>query len=83
MGLPNFDARSWLGLFMPAGVPREAVNRMSAEVTAIVRNQEFIDKYLTPGGYLPIGGTPEEFAAFLREDRKVGEQFAQLAPRPN
>ncbi|OGA28338.1 MAG: hypothetical protein A3I01_04515 [Betaproteobacteria bacterium RIFCSPLOWO2_02_FULL_65_24] len=82
VGLPNFDARSWLGLFMPAGVPREAVSRMSAEVTAIVRNQEFIDKYLTPGGYLPIGGTPEEFAAFLREDRKVGELFAKLAPRP-
>jgi tripartite-type tricarboxylate transporter receptor subunit TctC len=82
VGLPEFNAKSWLGLFMPAGTPREFVNRMSAEVSGIVRDRAFIEKYLTPGGYEPIGGTPEEFAAFLKEDRKVGETFAKLAPRP-
>jgi tripartite-type tricarboxylate transporter receptor subunit TctC len=82
VGLPNLDARQWLGLFMPAGVPAEIVNRVSAEVSGIVRSREFNDKYLTPGGFDPIGGTPEEFAAFLSEDRKIGEVFAKLAPRP-
>jgi tripartite-type tricarboxylate transporter receptor subunit TctC len=82
VGLPDFDVRSWLGAFMPAGVPREASARMAGEITAIVRSPEFIQKYLGPGGFEPLGGTPEEFAAFLRQDKKVGEVMAKLAPRP-
>ena len=81
-GLPNFEARHWLGLFMPAGAPREAINRMAAEVTSIVRSPEFNEKIIQPGGYDALGGTPEEFAAFLKEDRKVGEAMAKLAPKP-
>jgi tripartite-type tricarboxylate transporter receptor subunit TctC len=81
-GLPNFEARHWLGLFMPAGAPREAISRMAGEVTAIVRSPEFNEKIIQPGGYDALGGTPEEFAAFLKEDRKVGEAMAKLAPKP-
>ena len=43
---------------------------------------EFIEKYLVRGGFEPLGGTPEEFAAFLREDKKVGAIMAKLAIRP-
>ena len=82
VGLPSFEARHYLGLFMPAGSPREAINRMASEMTTILRSKEFNDKIIFPGGYDALGGTPEEFAAFLKEDRKVGEVFAKLAPRP-
>jgi hypothetical protein len=51
-------------------------------VTAIVRSPEFNEKIIQPGGYDALGGTPEEFAAFLKEDRKVGEAMAKLAPKP-
>lgn len=82
MGLPDFDVRSWLGAFMPAGVPRENAARIAADFTAIIRSPEFIEKYLVRGGFEPLGGTPEEFAAFLREDKKVGAIMAKLAVRP-
>jgi tripartite-type tricarboxylate transporter receptor subunit TctC len=82
VGLPSFEARHWLGLFMPAGAPREAVNRIASEFTAILRSPEFTEKIITPGGYDALGGTPEEFAAFLKDDRKVGEAMAKLAPKP-
>jgi tripartite-type tricarboxylate transporter receptor subunit TctC len=82
MGLPDFDVRSWLGAFMPAGVPRETAARIAGDFTAVIRSPEFIQKYLTPGGFEPLGGTPDEFAAFLKEDKKVGAIMAKLAPRP-
>ncbi|MFM9967713.1 MAG: Bug family tripartite tricarboxylate transporter substrate binding protein [Burkholderiales bacterium] len=82
MGLPDFDVRSWLGAFMPTGVPREAATRIAADFTAIIRSPEFIEKYLVRGGFEPLGGTPDEFAAFLREDKKVGAVMAKLAVRP-
>jgi tripartite-type tricarboxylate transporter receptor subunit TctC len=82
VGLPDFDVRSWLGAFMPAGVPREAATRIAADFTAIIRSPEFIQKFLEPGGFEPLGGTPDEFAAFLKNDKKVGETMAKLAVRP-
>ncbi len=82
MGLPDFDVRSWLGAFMPAGVPREAAVRIASDFTAIIRSPDFIQKYLVPGGFEPLGGTPDEFTAFLREDKKVGAAMAKLATRP-
>jgi tripartite-type tricarboxylate transporter receptor subunit TctC len=83
VGLPDFDVRSWLGAFMPAGVTREVSSRIAADFTAIIRSPEFIEKYLVRGGFEPLGGTPEEFAAFLREDKKVGAVMAKLAVRPD
>lgn len=82
MVLPEFDVRSWLGAFMPAGVSREVPARIAADFTAIIRSPEFIEKYLVRGGFEPLGGTPEEFAAFLSEDKKVGAIMAKLAVRP-
>jgi tripartite-type tricarboxylate transporter receptor subunit TctC len=67
---------------MPAGVTREVATRIAGEFTAIIRSPEFIEKYLLRGGFEPLGGTPEEFAAFLREDKKVGAVMAKLATRP-
>jgi tripartite-type tricarboxylate transporter receptor subunit TctC len=82
VGLPNFDVRSWLGAFMPANVPRDAAVKLASDFTAIIRSPEFIQKYLTPGGFEPLGGTPDEFAAFLKADKKVGEVMSKLAVRP-
>jgi tripartite-type tricarboxylate transporter receptor subunit TctC len=78
-GLPPFATKSWLGILMPAGAPREAVSRFSSELAAIVNNPEFRDKNVTPFGFDSVGSTPEQFAKFIIEDRKSGEELARLA----
>ncbi len=78
-GLPPFATKSWLGILMPAGAPRDAVTRLSAELSAIVNTPEFRDKSVTPFGFDAVGSTPEQFARFIVEDRKSGEQLAKLA----
>jgi tripartite-type tricarboxylate transporter receptor subunit TctC len=83
VGLPKVDFRNWLGLFAPGGTPANIVAKLSTDVSGVLRSPEFIDKYLTPGGFDPIGGTPEEFARFLQEDRKVGEMLAKMGTRLN
>ena len=62
-----------------AGTPRDAVTRLSAELSAIVNTPEFRDKSVTPFGFDAVGSTPEQFARFIVEDRKSGEQLAKLA----
>jgi tripartite-type tricarboxylate transporter receptor subunit TctC len=78
-GLPQFGFRSWLGVFQPAGVPRDSVAKLSAELQAIIRNPEFQTSVMVPFGYVPIGNSPAEFAKFIAQDRKDGAELARLA----
>lgn len=66
-GLPTFDANVWLGFLGPAAMPRDAVNRVNAEVNRIVRLPEIVKRF-NELGVEPAGGTPEQFAALHRND---------------
>jgi tripartite-type tricarboxylate transporter receptor subunit TctC len=67
--LEGFDQKTvpfWYGLLAPAGTPREIVRRLNAETVNALKDQQ-VDKALRAGRIFPIGNTPEEFAAMMRE----------------
>lgn len=67
--LEGFDQKTvpfWYGLLAPAGTPREIVQRLNAETVNALKDQQ-VDKALRAGRIFPIGNTPEEFAAMMRE----------------
>ena len=66
-GLPGFSATNWYGLFAPAGVPRETIARINADVNRALQAPEVRDKIVNSGGE-PLGGSSEEFAAFVRSE---------------
>ena len=66
-GVPGYESISWLGLFAPAGTPKEIVSKISAEVVRIISLPEVREKLLTQGAE-PIGSSPEQFAATLASD---------------
>ncbi len=78
-GLSSLDARNWFGLFAPAGTPKEIVAKLSADMVAILRTPAFKDRFLTPIGMEAIGGTPEEFARFLVDDRRRGAELVRIS----
>lgn len=79
VGLPKFGFRSWIGMFAPAGSPKDAIAKLSSELAVIVRNPEFHNAKMLPVGFSPVGNTPEEFARFIAEDLKDGAALAKLA----
>lgn len=66
-GYPGFDASTWFGFLAPAGTPKEAIARLNAEFNKALQNAE-LRKRLADQGAEPLGGTPERFAAVIRED---------------
>jgi tripartite-type tricarboxylate transporter receptor subunit TctC len=66
-GVPGYESISWLGLFAPAGTPKEIVNKISAEIQRIVRLPEVKERLLVQGAE-PIGTSPEQFALTLQSD---------------
>ena len=63
-GLKIIPTANWLGLFAPAGTPPAIVARLNAEVNKVLQMPEVREK-ITTGGAIPVGGSTEEFAAFV------------------
>jgi tripartite-type tricarboxylate transporter receptor subunit TctC len=66
-GVPRFDATSWNGVLVPAGVPRPILARIHESVARALQSPEVRER-LTGDGAEPVGSTPEQFAAFIRAE---------------
>ena len=64
---PGFEATTWYGMFVPAGTPATIVAKLNSEVVKVLRVPEFRD-WLVAEGADPVGGTPEELAAFVKAE---------------
>jgi len=65
-GMPQLSVVVWGGLFGPAKMPRDIVDRLSREVNAILQRPAVREQLERQGGE-PSGSTPAEFAAFLKQ----------------
>ncbi len=66
-GLAGFDINTWFGIFVPAGTPRPVVDRLHGEFTKALAAPDVREKMLALGAE-PVGGTPEEFAAYVKAE---------------
>ncbi|MEO7403585.1 MAG: tripartite tricarboxylate transporter substrate binding protein [Burkholderiales bacterium] len=66
-GFPGFDVVSWYGIWGPPTLSREVINRLATETTQAVRSKE-LNERLAPQGFEPTGSTPEQFAAYVRDE---------------
>jgi tripartite-type tricarboxylate transporter receptor subunit TctC len=58
LGIKNFDATTWHGLVAPAHTPKEVIATLNRALAASLAD---------PGVDI-IGGTPEEFAAYIKSE---------------
>ena len=73
-GVPDFDITSWQGYFGPAGVPKEIVTRLNAEIRKIVEKPE-IKAQLATLGMDAFSGTPEELGVFVKDQLVLWEKL--------
>jgi tripartite-type tricarboxylate transporter receptor subunit TctC len=66
-GYKGFDAVTWFGLLAPAGTPKDVVTRLNAEFNKALANPE-LRKKLGDEGADTAGGTPEQFAALIKDE---------------
>ena len=66
-GLPKFEVTTWYGILAPAGTPRPIVARLNAEIVRIMHVPEMKDR-LASMATDPVTSTPEEFAAYIKEE---------------
>jgi tripartite-type tricarboxylate transporter receptor subunit TctC len=64
---PGVSVQSWIGLFAPAGTPAPVIERLSADLRAVLQNPEFTAA-LQPLGMAPRPMTPQAFGDMVRND---------------
>jgi tripartite-type tricarboxylate transporter receptor subunit TctC len=67
-GLPEFEAVVRYGLLAPAGTPRPIIERISAELRAMV-DSDTTGKRIVAAGAEPLATTPEDYAADIARDQ--------------
>ena len=66
-GMEGFDAGIWIGLLAPAGTPPAIIEKLSAAANDALKAED-VRTALKRQGTDPVGGTPKEFADFIRAD---------------
>src|SRR5215471_14565462 len=77
-GVPDFDITSWQGYFGPAGMPKEIVPRLNAEIRKIVEKPE-IKAQLATLGMDAFSGRAEHLGTFVNEQLVLWERLIRDA----
>jgi tripartite-type tricarboxylate transporter receptor subunit TctC len=67
-GLPGFEVKSWFGLIAPRATPALVVRLWNSEINHALLQKDVIDS-LSIQGFEPAGGTPEQFATHISDER--------------
>lgn len=66
-GLQGFDNSAWTGVAAPAGTPRPIIDKLNRELTTVLDSPAIRQKIAATGAEV-IGGTPAQFAEYLRTE---------------
>ncbi len=77
-GVPGYDYVSWLGLVGPAGMPKDLVARLNADTNKILQLPDVKERFAQLGT-LPVGGTPEEFGAYMKQQVETWHRVVKAA----
>ncbi|HSF57914.1 MAG TPA: tripartite tricarboxylate transporter substrate binding protein [Candidatus Binatia bacterium] len=77
--LPGFDIGSWFGVLAPVKTPKEITAKLNAEIVKILNMPDVKNRLLEIGAE-PVGNTPEQMAARIKEETV---KFAQIAKQAN
>jgi tripartite-type tricarboxylate transporter receptor subunit TctC len=80
-GLAGYDLTSWHGVFVPAGTPREVIDRLQREIARVAQLAD-VRQRMESTGNEAVGSTPEEFDAKFKADVARFKKIVQDARLP-
>jgi tripartite-type tricarboxylate transporter receptor subunit TctC len=84
IGYTGPPSDTWYGLFVPAGTPRDIIDKLNGIVVKIASQPDFQKRHIIDRSLVPAIGSPEAFAEEIRKVRAVAGQVvkdAGMAPQ--
>ncbi len=66
-GVPGYEVTNWYGVMMPAGVPKDILTKVNADIVRILRQPDVQQRFASEGGDV-TPNTPDQFASFIRNE---------------
>jgi tripartite-type tricarboxylate transporter receptor subunit TctC len=66
-GLPDYEATGWTGIVVPARTPRDVIMKLNGAIVDAIRSPAVQEAFRKQAAD-PVGSSPEEFAAFIRQE---------------
>ena len=79
--LPGVLVSAWYGMQVPTGTPKEIVARLSSEIAKAVTIDK-VARAIVASGLEPVTNTPEQFAAYIREQTVTWGKVVKAARIP-
>lgn len=67
-GYKGFETSQWYGVLVPAGTPKEIINKLHKEISIALKSKEGTKRMVEDGASL-VGSTPEEFSKFIKSEQ--------------
>lgn len=77
-GFPGFESYNWQGIIAPKGTPPAIIARLSRELNEMLQQPD-MRELIVESVSEPVGGTPAEFAAFIRSETAKWAQVVKTA----
>jgi tripartite-type tricarboxylate transporter receptor subunit TctC len=77
-GVPGYEAIGWFGAVAPAGTPADVVSKLNSEIRDALALPDVKERALAAGAE-PLSNSPQEFAAFIREETRKWAQVIRAA----
>ena len=77
-GVPGYEAVQWFGIAAPTGTPPEIIKRLNEEIRAVLALPDVRARFAELG-FDVVGDTPDQFAAFLRDENAKWKKIAEVS----
>ena len=77
-GIPGYESVAWYGMVAPAGIPAKVMDKLAAETVKATNSTEMRTALIKQGA-IPVGNTPKEFTAFIKNERTKYAKVIQEA----
>jgi len=67
LGVQDMENGSWFGLFVVKGTPQAIIDKINAQVNAILKEKE-VQEFLERNGAAEVGGSPQDYARIIKTD---------------
>lgn len=71
MGVEGFDSGAWLGIFAPAGTAQQVVDKIHADLNAILNDPDYNKRLTALGSEVVASPNPKAFADMIRKDYDI------------
>ncbi len=76
--LKGFDLDTWFGIMAPAGIPKEALDRLHAEIVKALNTADLRER-LSRMGAEPGGNSPQQFGEFIQREMGKYARIVKLS----